>query len=116
MLADIEGCRGLSLLVDRVTGRCIVTSSWEDAESMHASNDLLRPVRERGRDVIGGIMEIDEWQIEVMHRTDHGACCRVSWLTGDLDAMAATFRMAILPELEATAGFCSCTSATSPAK
>jgi quinol monooxygenase YgiN len=107
MLAEIEGCRGLSLLVDRATGRCIVTSSWEDAESMRAGNDMLRPVRERGRDVLGGTMAIDEWQVEVMHRSHHGECCRVSWLTGDLEAMAASFRMAILPELEATAGFCS---------
>ena len=52
-------------------------------------------------------MQVDEWEIAVMHRTQHGECCRVSWLQGDLDAMTETFRVGILPELEQTPGFCS---------
>ena len=52
-------------------------------------------------------MQLDEWEIAVVHRTHHGECCRVSWLQGDLDAMTETFRVAILPELAKTPGFCS---------
>jgi heme-degrading monooxygenase HmoA len=107
MLDKIEGCRGLSLLADRETGQCIVTSSWATEEAMLASDDALRPVRDRGRDIAGGSMQIDSWEIAVMHRSHHGECCRVSWLQGDLDAMIDTFRMGILPDLERTAGFCS---------
>jgi heme-degrading monooxygenase HmoA len=107
MLAGIEGCRGLSLLVDRATGQCVVTSSWETEAAMLASNEQLRPLRDRGRDVFGGSMQIDEWEIAVMHRTHHGECCRVSWLKGDVEAMTSTFRMTILPDLEQIAGFCS---------
>jgi quinol monooxygenase YgiN len=107
MLDRIEGCRGLSMLVDRETGQCIATSSWETEAAMHASNEQLRPIRDRGRDILGGSMEVDEWEIAVMHRSHHGACCRVSWLEGDLDAMTETFRFGILPDLEATSGFCS---------
>ena len=106
-LDSIEGCRGLSMLVDRETGQCIATSSWEKEAAMRASDEQLRPLRDRGKDILGGSMQIDEWEIVVMHRTHHGECARVSWLQGDLDAMAETFRVGILPELEQTDGFCS---------
>jgi quinol monooxygenase YgiN len=107
MLAEIEGCRGLSLLVDRETGQCIATSSWESQEAMASSDDRLRPIRERGRDILGGSIQIDVWDVAVMHRAHHGECCRVSWLQGDLDAMIESFRGHILPDLEQTPGFCS---------
>ena len=106
VLERLEGCRGLSMLVDRETGHCIATSSWESEETMRASDAELRPIRDRGRDIMGGTMEMDEWEIAMMHRSHHGECCRVSWLQGDLDAMIATFRMAVLPDLEQTPGFC----------
>jgi len=107
MLDRIEGCRGLSMLVDHETGQCIATSSWENEAAMRASDEQLRTIRDRGRDILGGSMQVDEWEIAVMHRTHHGECCRVSWLQGDLDAMTETFRAGILPELEQTSGFCS---------
>ena len=107
MLSKMEGCRGLSMLVDRGTGQCIVTSSWENEGAMRASDEPVRPIRDRGREILGGSIQVDEWEIAVMHRTHHGECCRVSWLQGDLDAMTETFRVGILPELEKTPGFCS---------
>jgi quinol monooxygenase YgiN len=107
MLDRVEGCRGLSLLVDREAGMCIATSSWDNEAAMQASNEQLRPMRDRGRDILGASMQVDEWEIAVMHRSHHGECCRVSWLQGDLEAMAGTFRMGILPTLEQTSGFCS---------
>lgn len=107
MLEKIDGCRGLSFIVDRAAGQCIATSSWDDEDAMLASGEQLHTIRERGRDILGGSMQIDTWEIAVMHRTHHGECCRVSWLEGDLEAMTSVFRMAILPELEETAGFCS---------
>lgn len=106
MLNAIEGCRGLSMLVDRETGECIVTSSWESEEAMRAGDAQLRPMRDRGRTILGGSLQIDEWEVAVMHRSHHGACCRVSWLQGDLDTMTETFRFGILPQLEQTDGFC----------
>ena len=107
MLDQLEGCRGLSMLVDRETGRCIATTSWESEAAMHASDEQLRPIRDRGREILGGSMQVDEWEIAIMHRTHHCECCRVSWLQGDLEAMTETFRVGILPQLEQTPGFCS---------
>lgn len=106
MLSHIEGCRGLSLVVDREAGMCIVTSSWEDEEAMRASDEQIRALRDRGQEILGGSPQVDEWEVAVMHRTQHAECCRVSWLKGDLEAMTETFRSGILPELDETAGFC----------
>ena len=106
-LEQIDGCRGLSMLVDRESGHCIATSSWGSEDAMHASDEQLRQSRQRGRDILGGSMEVDEWEISVMHRNHHGECCRVSWLKGDVDALTETFRVSLLPELEQMSGFCS---------
>ena len=82
MLDTIEGCRGLSLLVDHETGQCIATSSWENEAATRASDEPLRPIRDRGRDILGGPMQVDDWEIAVMHRTHHGECCRVQLAAG----------------------------------
>jgi heme-degrading monooxygenase HmoA len=105
-ISGIEGCRGLSVLLDRQTGQCILTSSWDSEESMHASEEQIRSLRDRVRDMLGGDMEVDEWEIAVMHRAEHGECCRVSWMRGDVDALSETMRMGIVPELEQIDGFC----------
>lgn len=107
MLDRIDGCRGLSLLVDRESGDCIATTSWDDEDAMHAADEQLHPMRERGRDILGGSLQVDEWEVAVMHRTHHAECCRVSWLQGDVDALVESFRASILPDLEQTDGFCS---------
>jgi heme-degrading monooxygenase HmoA len=106
MFEKIDGCRGLSMLVDRASGLCIATSSWETEDAMRASDAAVRPLRDRGRDILGGSMEMDEWEIALMHRTQHGECCRVTWMQGELEALGGTMRVGILPALERTPGFC----------
>jgi quinol monooxygenase YgiN len=43
---QMDGCLGLSLLVDRHTGGCIATTSWTDADAMHRSADAMRSIRD----------------------------------------------------------------------
>lgn len=107
MVSGIEGCRGLSALVDRTTGECIVTSSWSDRTTMMASDEQLRPMRDRGRAIMGNSMQVDEWEIAAMHRSHHGEHARVTWMTGDAHMMAETFRVMVLPQIEELPGFCS---------
>lgn len=113
-LLDVEGCSGLSLLVDRESGRCIATSSWQSEEAMHAGEDRVRPIRERASESFGGVRpQVDEWEIAVLHR-DHpahdGACVRVTWMrfrSGQADRGIETYKTTALPAAELLEGFCS---------
>jgi quinol monooxygenase YgiN len=113
MVQKMDGCVGLSMLADRETGHAIVTTSWRDAEAMHASAEGVRASRERAAQIFGGQPEVQEWEVAVMHRTHeahHGACTRVTWIRGDPDVMDRTidaFRMSLMPRIEELQGFCS---------
>ncbi len=66
----LDGCIGLSLLVDRESGRCIATSAWDCEKTMHASGEQVRPLQHRAAEVFGGSPTVDRWEIAVLHR-DH---------------------------------------------
>lgn len=112
-LQQVDGCLGMSLLVDRESGRCIATSSWETQEAMHASAERIRPVRDQAAQAFGGSPTLDEWEIAVLHR-DHrsgpGACLRATWLKirpDQFDRAIDFYRESVLPAIEELEGFCS---------
>ncbi len=112
-LLGMEGCIGLSMLVDRNTGRCIATSAWRTREAMLASERRLRPVRDHAAEILGNRPQVDEWEIAVLHR-DHtsgpGACVRASWVRmapAQADRVVEVYRMALLPVMRNYHGFCS---------
>ncbi len=113
MLSGMDGCVGLSMLADRTSGRCIVTSAWQSEEAMRASAEQLRPVRDRAAEMLGGRAQVDEWEIAVLHR-DHtsepGACVRATWMRtepGQTERLVDFYRMALLPAIQEYEGFCS---------
>ncbi|MBO0849624.1 MAG: hypothetical protein J2P20_09190 [Pseudonocardia sp.] len=112
-LLEIDGCVGLSMLVDRMAGRCIATSAWQSEDAMRASEDRVRPVRDRVAEILGGESQVELWEIAALHR-DHtsrpGACVRATWVRvppAGIDRGVEAYRMTALPAMEATAGFCS---------
>ncbi|MHC9296287.1 hypothetical protein ACRCUN_27800 [Mycobacterium sp. LTG2003] len=112
-LDAVAGCVGLSLMVDRESGRCIATSAWRSEEAMHASEPILAPIRHRAVEVFAGSAEVDEWEIAVVHReqyTGPGACVRATWLRArpeQFDRAIEFYRSSVLPSLEELEGFCS---------
>jgi heme-degrading monooxygenase HmoA len=113
VLSDIDGFVGMSLLVDRESGRCIATSAWQSEEAMRASAAQVTSVRNRAAEIFGGGTEMSEWEIAVLHRAraaPEGACTRVTWtdLQGaDPDRAIDTFKMSGLPRMVELTGFCS---------
>lgn len=58
-LLGMDGCIGLSMLVDRHGGRCIATSAWHSEEAMLASEEQVRSIRDRVVEVLGGQPEVE---------------------------------------------------------
>ncbi|ORW87895.1 hypothetical protein AWB92_23500 [Mycobacterium sp. IEC1808] len=112
-LQGMPGCVGVSLLVDRESGRCIATSAWESDEAMRASGETVTPIRDRAAEMFGGTADVAEWEIAALHR-DHrapdGAGVRATWVRvpqGQMDAGIEYFKSSVLPQLENLDGFCS---------
>ena len=113
-VSAMDGCVGMSLLVNRESGRCIAATAWQSKEATSASADKVMPLRSRAEQSLGSNgSEVHEWEVAVVHR-DHaapeGACARLTWLRGDpstVDLAVDTYRMAVLPRLEEMEGFCS---------
>jgi heme-degrading monooxygenase HmoA len=113
-LQAMDGYIGLSLLVDRDSGQCIVTSAWETQDALRASTEAAAPLRESaGRHLGGGDLTMDEWEIGAMHRehrTSDGACVRATWIKmprDQIDRVVDFYRTSVLPSLEDLEGFCS---------
>jgi heme-degrading monooxygenase HmoA len=110
-LSEIDGFVGLSLLVDRGTGRCISTGAWQTAEALHASDERMHASREEVARTFGTAPEMDDWEIAVLHRvhrTDVGACARVDWSRTDppnVDRVVDACRESLMPWWEQTPGF-----------
>jgi len=114
MVQGMDGCVGLSMLCDRESGRCIITTAWETEEAMRASAEGVRASRARAAEVFGagGDPEVNEWEVALMHRqreAHHGACARVIWGRGDPGRVAESMEAfrTMLPRLEELPGFCS---------
>jgi len=112
-LAAMDGFVGLSLLVDRESGRCIATSAWETAEAERASAGQVGPIRDEAAKVFGGTATAQTWEIGILHR-DHrsndGACARVTWIKVPPDQAKRaieSYKSDVLPSLENLEGFCS---------
>jgi len=112
-LMRIDGCLGVSCLIERESGRCIATSAWQSLETMKASESQVAPVRSQLTTTLGATRPlVQEWEIPVMHRAQPaptGAYARLSWLQGEsanIDNSIESFKM-VIPELDGLPGFCS---------
>ncbi|MGY2065605.1 putative quinol monooxygenase [Blastococcus sp. SYSU DS0619] len=110
----MDGCVGLSMLCDRDTGRCIVTTAWETEEAMAATRDAVHRMREQATEQFGaGEPEVREWEIAAMHRlhpAGDDSCARITWSRVDpaaVDRVLEVFRTDLVPRMDEMAGFCS---------
>lgn len=110
-LLAMDGCLGLSAMVDRESGRCIATSAWETEDAMRASADAVAPLRQRGAEILGTDMTVANWEIALLHRMHNsgdGACVRCTWAHAEADRIDAAIERVrgSMSDLDRTAGFC----------
>ena len=112
-LQAMDGYVGLSLLVDRESGRCIATSAWETEEATRTSTDQAAPLRDRAGEIFRGNVTVDQWEIGALHR-DHrssdGACVRATWIkmpADQADRAIEFYKTSVLPAVQDLEGFCS---------
>ncbi|WP_410876942.1 hypothetical protein [Nocardia sp. A7] len=111
-MSELDGWVGMSLMVDRASGRCIATTAWESETAMHDSRMPVRTLRDGLAEALNGpVGTIEEWEVAVMHR-DHlagaSACTRCTWIQVDpagVDQAIEMFKSGLLPELEKIEGF-----------
>ncbi len=109
----LEGCTGLSMLADRVFGRCVVTSAWRSRADLRDSERRVAGLRDHASLVLGTRPEVREWEIAVLHRRRESpptAGTRATWLQaapGQVDRVVDAFRLAALPQVDDLPGFCS---------
>ncbi|MGY1915882.1 hypothetical protein [Blastococcus sp. SYSU DS0973] len=113
-VGDMDGYVGLSMLCDRGSGRCIVTTAWESEEAMAESRDAVQRMREQATEQFGAPPpEVREWEIAAMHRLHPAgdeSCARVTWSRVDpatTDRVLDVFRTDLVPRMDEMPGFCS---------
>jgi heme-degrading monooxygenase HmoA len=113
-LENIDGYVGISLLVDRESGRCIITTAWDTEDAMSASADKAKDLRRQATERFEGEVEkIEEWEIAVLHRdhqSNEGACVRCTWIKVPSDNAGSAidfYKTSVVPSLEDLEGFCS---------
>ncbi|RZU32507.1 putative quinol monooxygenase [Blastococcus saxobsidens] len=111
---DMDGCVGLSMLCDRDSGRCIVTTAWASEDAMAGTREGVRRMREQATERFGAREpEVREWEIAAMHRlhpVGDDACARVTWSCVDpaaMDRVLEAFRTDLIPRMDGMPGFCS---------
>jgi len=113
MYRDMPGFVGVSMLADRDSGRCVITTAWETEEAMRASDERADASRQEATAMTGGEpFQVETWDMALMHRmhpTRDGACARVIWARGpgSMDEALDAWRSTVLPALEGMQGFCS---------
>lgn len=109
-IQQIDGCIALSMLTDREHGRCIVTTSWADADAMRAANEDVHPIRLMHALGAQG-SDIQEWEIAVLHRerpAGDGAGAQVTWARippDHLNELLDAYRHNLMPRLQELTGF-----------
>jgi heme-degrading monooxygenase HmoA len=114
LVGGLEGNVGISMICDRESGRCIVTTTWTSAEAMQASVPAVRATRSRAAEIAGSDAPVvHDWEVAAMHRvreTPAGGCVRLIWGHGEhgrLEQVLEAWRATIPPQLERMPGFCS---------
>ena len=100
-----HGNRGLACLVNADLGTSVVTSYWDSADAMAASEQAVQVSRKEMTEMVRGSVTVEHYEVPVFirrSRPESGAgvrFARVECAPGHIDAFIEEFRTAAAPEL-----------------
>jgi hypothetical protein len=112
-LQGMAGYGGMSMLVNRQSGRCFVTTAWETREEAIRAGANAPPMPGRVAAMLSATPSFDDWEIAVLHRdrrSPEGAGVRATWVqvpAGAMDQAVEYYKASVLPQLADVDGFCS---------
>lgn len=111
VLKGLKGYRGMTASADRAGGVLGVLSLWETEADRDASFGPLADLRQQGVDVVGGDLEVENFELLVQETAAPPAVgsalmvTRISMDPAKIDENAVFFRSEILPRIKAAPGF-----------
>ena len=69
-MEQMPGSRGLSMWVERSSGRAVVASFWDDADALKASEAGSVGFRADGAARLGGQPTVEVFEMAVLHRVE----------------------------------------------
>lgn len=111
-VASLEGTLGLSMLVNRSTGRTITSTAWRSEEAMRDSLDMLASIRDEGARIMGGRALPEQWTVAERDRVRApepgfgNRSTRLSFDPADTDLLIDTYRATSIPALRLLPGYC----------
>jgi heme-degrading monooxygenase HmoA len=111
VIGDQKGYRGLAASADRGNRVLAVITMWDTEAERDASWDSLEPSRDQGRDVVGGEMTVDNYEVLMQ---ELGAppgpdsallLLPVSMDPARIDEHLEYYRREIAPQIKAAPGF-----------
>lgn len=109
----MQGCHGLSYMVDRESGMTISTTSWRDQATLDASRALFVPLRQGAIDLLDLLTPpvVSEMEVALMHRPVRratGTCARVTWShipPSHVERAVDWYGYTLMPEIARSPGF-----------
>ncbi len=113
LVATLEGSFGLSMEVDRVTGRTVTRTMWGTATQQAASLRVLAPLRDDLAVRLGARPVVEHWEVAELYRAarprpgDASRSTRLEFDLGDAEQLVDVVRTTTVPSLALLDGFVS---------
>jgi hypothetical protein len=113
LVREIEGSRGITMLVNRDTGRTVISSLWGTRAALDGSARLIASVRDEAAVLLGGAPLAEQWEVAELYRVRPAEpgfgnrSTRLEFDPGDAEHLVETYRSTTVPALALLDGFAS---------
>jgi hypothetical protein len=113
LISEIEASLGMTMLVDRDSGRTVTNSMWGTRAGMEGSVRLTTSVRDEAALLLGGAALVEQWEVAELYRVRRAEpgfatrSTRLEFDPGDAEHVVDIYRTTSVPALALLGGFAS---------